>query len=127
MLAASSTPDESFELALRARQLGRERHRRRLAASLEEVVRIAQEGGPTRTARPPLARRDVRASSAALLQLAQVLRHERVNVKGVVLAERLLTDGAGPLYVYGHDDQLWHAAREATAALDGYPHQAVRL
>jgi hypothetical protein len=25
----------------------------------------------------------------------------------------------GPLYIYGLEDELWHAARDAIAALDG--------
>jgi hypothetical protein len=101
-------------------QLTGSRHRRALARSLEEAVSLAHVERPWRTASPPLATRDVRAARAELIQLAQVLRENRdVYASGVALAERLLTDGSGPLYRYGLDDALWHAARDAIAALDG--------
>jgi hypothetical protein len=64
--------------------------------------------------------RDVRASRSELIHLAQVLRENRdVYASGVALTQRLLTDGMGPLYIYGLEDELWHAARDAIAALDG--------
>jgi hypothetical protein len=120
LLAEGVTPAESPELGLRALQLTRARHRRALAKSLEEVVSVAQGERRWRTASPPLARRDVRASRSELIQLAQVLRENRdVYASGVALTQRLLTDGMSPLYVYGRDDELWHAARDAIAALDG--------
>jgi hypothetical protein len=120
LLAQGVTPAESPELALRALQLTRARHRRSLADSLEEVVGVAQGERRGRSASPSLATRDIRASSPVLLQLARVLREDRdVYASGVALTQRLLTDGMGPLYVYGLDDELWHAARDAVAALDG--------
>jgi hypothetical protein len=101
-------------------QVTRRRHRRALASNLEEVVSIAQGQRRVRAAAPPLATRDVRASSSVLLELAQTLRENRdVYASGVALAQHLLTDGSSPLYVYGRADELWHAARDAIAALDG--------
>jgi hypothetical protein len=121
LLAEGASPQESPEPAIRASQLTSMRLRGQLADSLEKVVRIARGKSPTRTACPPLARADIRACTAALLQLALGLREDgEVNVTGVVLAQRLLTDGTGPLYVYGRDDELWHATRRASAALEGY-------
>jgi hypothetical protein len=120
LLAKGVTPAESPELAHRAMQLTRARHRRALAKSLEEALSVAQGERRWRTACPPLATRDVRASRSELIQLAQVLRENRdVYASGVALTQRLLTDGTGPLYLYGRDDELWHAARDALAALDG--------
>jgi hypothetical protein len=121
MLGDGISREQSPELSLRASQLTRRRQRRAVANSLEEVLRTAQGDGPRRTACPPLARRDIRACRAALLQLAQVLREEsEADATGVVLARRLLMDGTSPLYVYGRDDELWHSARRASAALEGY-------
>jgi hypothetical protein len=121
LLGDRASVEESPELALRASQLTRMRQRRSVADSLEEVLRTAEGDGPRRTASPPLARRDIRASRAALLQLAQGLREEgEVDVTGVVLARQLLTDGSSPLYVYGRQDQLWLQTRRASAALEGY-------
>jgi hypothetical protein len=125
LLAQGTSPGESPELALRAIQLTRPRHRRALASNLEEVVSIAQGRRHGRAAAPPLATRDIRASSSVLLELAQTLRENRdVYASGVALAQHLLTDGSGPLYVYGLDDELWHAGRDAIAALGGSIPQA---
>ncbi len=120
LLAEGASPEETPELALRARQLLSERNRRILADGFDKVLQIAEETRPGRTARPPLARREVRASRAALLTLARELRtNAHARPAGVALAQRLLTDGAGPLYCQGDHDVLWHAVRGATAALLG--------
>jgi hypothetical protein len=114
-------PASSPELALRARQLTAQRHRRVLADSIDEVMRLAGPGGTRRiSASAPLVRADVRAARAALLDLECSLRRDgEVAPAGVILAERLLTDGSGPLYMKSENDALWHAARDASAALDG--------
>jgi len=118
MLAAGSRCGESPELALRARQLGNPRNRRVLADSLEEIVRAAHGRGARRSSRPALASRDVRATSVQLLELARELRDcPQVEPAGVALAQRLLTNGTGPLYVYGRNDALWRAVCDAKAAL----------
>ncbi len=120
MLARGADPDSRPELALRAAQLTARRHRAALAGSLEDVVRTADGRRRTRTARPPLAGREVRAARAALLGLALQLRDDgEVHPAGVVLARRLITDGSGPLYIHAQHDALWHAARDAGAALAG--------
>jgi hypothetical protein len=36
----------------------------------------------------------------------------------VALAQQLLTDGRGPMYLASRDDALWHALRSATLALE---------
>jgi hypothetical protein len=118
-LAAGADPSASPELGLRADRLTSARHRRTLAGRIEEVIRLAEQPGPRLSAAPPLAKRDVRDARAALLDLSQALRvAERVAPAGVVLARRLLSDGAGPLYVHCAEDALWHAVRAASAALE---------
>ncbi len=120
MLARGAAAEESPELTLRAAQLTGRRHRATLADSLEDVVRTAEGHGLRRTVRPPLAGGEVRAARAALLGLAYQLRQSAgVQPAGVVLTQRLITDGTGPLYVHAQNDALWHAAREAGAALAG--------
>ncbi len=120
MLARGADPGARPELALRAAQLTARRHRAALAESLEDVVRSAEGRRRVRSACPPLASREVRAARAALLGLAFQLRQDAaVHPAGVVLARRLITDGSGPLYVHAQHDALWHAAREAGAALAG--------
>ncbi len=119
MIAQGADPRESPELSRRAAQLTRKRHRGVIADSLEEVILLARNGtGAMRSARAPIARHEVRAAAPALLELARDLREcPEVEPRGVVLAGRLLTDGTGPLYVYGQNDALWRAVREADAAL----------
>ena len=118
MLAQGAEPTDSAELCLRARRLTSARYRRALAGRLEEIVSVAERPGPRLSAAPPLQKRDVRAARAALLELAHSLRSENgVMSAGVALAQRLMTDGASPLYASSHDDALWQAVRHARAVL----------
>jgi len=118
MLADGAPCGESPELALRASQLSDVRYRRQLADSLEAIVRTAHGRGRRRGSRPALAARDVCATSTQLMRLARDLREcPRVTPAGVALVQRLLTDASGPLYVYGRNDELWRAVRDASAAL----------
>jgi hypothetical protein len=72
------------------------------------------------SARVPIRRREVIAATPSLLGLARDLRElADAKPRGVALASRLLTDGTGPLYVYGRDGALVRAVWEATAALFG--------
>lgn len=117
-LAEFADPAASPELGLRARQLTRPRHRRELADSVDEVISRAERPRPLIDPAIPIARREVRAARAALLGLSQALRGPAdVAPAGVALALRLLTDGAGPLYMERVEGALWDAASRATAAL----------
>ena len=120
-LAGGSAAHESPELALRAGQLTGARTRCELAASIERLVRTAHGTAIRRSSSPQLARRDVCACSRQLMDLARQLRAPReLNPMGVAQIERLLTDGTGPLYVYGPNDALWRAVSDAgTALVDG--------
>jgi hypothetical protein len=118
-LAEGADPAESPELTLRAQKLTGRAYRRTLADSFDEAVSIAEGREVRLSAVPPLATREIRAARAALLELARALRSERrVAPSGVALAQHLLTDGSGPLYVTAEHDALWHAARNATVALE---------
>ena len=120
LLAEGALAQRSAELALRSQQLLNAAYRSNLADSLDEVVCIAEGRGLRISASPPLACREVRAARASLLQLAGALREADVaDPRGVALAQRLLTDGTGPLYIESHNDALWHAARAAIVALAG--------
>jgi hypothetical protein len=63
----------------------------------------------------------VRANRAGLLDLAsRLFAVERpVQPRGVLLVERLLVDGSGPLYGRNDPVRLRLAVRKARAALDG--------
>jgi hypothetical protein len=121
LLANGADPADSPKLALRAAQLTSERNRRTLADSFDRVISIAEGPEPRRNASPRLARRDIVSCRATLLDLARALReYDDVNPRGVALAQRLITDGNGPLYSRAGKDELWRAAHHANAALDGY-------
>jgi hypothetical protein len=64
-------------------------------------------------------RAEILAERDALLELAAELRDTRqdVNVRGVALVERLLTDGGSPLYTKNANETLDGAIRQARAAL----------
>jgi hypothetical protein len=118
LLAQGIGPDVSPELALRARQLAHPRSRRRLARALESAVHSADRGRPARSARPPVRAHAVRRAQVTLLAVAGELRdHPSPNPRGIALAQRLLADGDGPLYVAGETEDLWRAAYHALAEL----------
>ncbi|HXB14187.1 MAG TPA: hypothetical protein VNV44_00455 [Solirubrobacteraceae bacterium] len=119
MLADGADPMSSPELALRAERLTAPAYRHKLADGFDDAVGLVERHEPRLTASPPLARREVRAARGALTELSGALRSERrVAPAGVALAQRLLTDGTGPLYLTAEHDGLWKAARRATVALE---------
>jgi hypothetical protein len=119
LFLAGARPGDSPELELRSEQLTALGCRRNLADSLEEIVCCAEGKGRRSASAAPVASRDVRASRAILLQLANVLRSQNApDPAGVVLVERLLTDGTGPLFVESENDALWRAAKCAVDTLE---------
>jgi hypothetical protein len=119
LLADGADPASNAQIALRARQITQPAYRRALAESLEDALAAAERRRPSVSAAVPLAKREVYASRAALLGLCRALRENpSSNPAGVALAQRLLTDGAGPLYVESRHDALWHALRTATLVLE---------
>jgi hypothetical protein len=118
-LAGGASPSDSPELARRAEQLRSPRNRRVLATSLERVIDAAEERPHPHSSAVPLRRAEILSERDALLGLAVELRdtsHE-VNVRGLALLERLLTDGDSPLYTATIDQTLDEAIRQARAAL----------
>ena len=118
MLLEGADPAESPELAARARHLTSRSCRQTLAESLEHVLNVAEGRARLAGTAHSVAKHEIVASRAALLGLIKALLDEpTAKPAGVVLTERLLTDGLSPLYVEGEHDALWHAARRAIAAL----------
>jgi hypothetical protein len=81
------------------RRLARARTRVRLAASFEQVIDEAL--APRRVAPDPIPMVRPRVAAAAAAELSAVaasLRGSSPGLRGVALAERLLTDGGSPLY-----------------------------
>jgi hypothetical protein len=83
----------------RARLINR-RYRSKVAAALRRLVEAARR--PERNpfvARLPLCEREVLDSEPQIRTLADELEEEdRVSPRGVILAERLITDGSSPIY-----------------------------
>ena len=100
-LAEGFDPAGERALAARAAQLLSRRHRRRLAASIERVVREADATPkPSFSVALGTARDQVAEARASLLFVAHLLRHaERLGPRGVAIIERLLTDGGSAVYV----------------------------
>jgi hypothetical protein len=117
-LADGTDPAASPELARRARQLTSRRVRAGLAASIRNLLDAAEERPRGFTAAVPIQRHDVQRERQLLLQLAADLESDDdLNAKGIALVERLLIDGASPVYVGGPEDALHRALVHAHAAL----------
>jgi hypothetical protein len=117
-LAGGADPASAPELALRARRLCSAKRREQLARTIERVMRDAREPEPLIRAQVPLRRAEVLACAKDLEALVRRLRDgDLVDPSGIVLVERLLTDGDSPLYRDG-GYTLRYAARSARLALD---------
>jgi hypothetical protein len=116
-LAAGEPPWSDANLSRRAAQLTGERTRRRIAGGLERLITRSPERGifSAAIAADP---RAVHVARPALEQLAAALRgRESVHPRGVILAQRLLTEPDSALYRPNYADELYEAAREALFAL----------
>jgi hypothetical protein len=114
-LAAGADPGSNPALSLRARQLTSPRFRAGLAASIRNLLDAAEEPRRAFTAAVPLRRYAILGERELLLELADELEHgEDLLPRGIVLVERLLTDGGSPVYAEG---SLSEELRRARAAL----------
>lgn len=98
--------NQPLRLAWRVEELVSTKNRLDLAHALRSLVRDASP--QYLPAASPVNRRAVRAESQALLDIAARLADldDPVAARGVVLADRLLTDGSGPLYDRERVDEL---------------------
>lgn len=115
-LAATRLPPP--RLAWRAAELVANDNRVDLARSLTDVVHAADER--LLPAAAPIARAAVRECRPQLLAIAARLFDvsKPVPARGVLLVERLLTDGSGPLYGRGDAERLLAGATDILALLD---------
>ena len=106
-------------LAWRATELGADENRIDLARSLTDVVHAADER--LLPAASPIARAAVRECRPQLLAIAARLFEvaKPVSPRGILLVERLLTNGAGPLYGRGDAERLLVAADNILVVLGG--------
>jgi hypothetical protein len=117
-LARGADPGSSPELGLRAAQLGSPESRAALARALEAAVRLGHGAPLALTAHVPIRRSAVREHTKALLELAERLREDPVDVQGVAMARVLTSDAGSPLYSSEAPYSLGHAARSAQHALE---------
>jgi hypothetical protein len=105
-------------LAWRAAELVADENRIDLARSLTDVVHAADER--LLPAASPIARAAVRECRPQLLAIAAHLFEvsKPVSARGVLLVERLLTNGSGPLYGRADVERLLAAATNILAVLD---------
>jgi hypothetical protein len=108
----------SPRLAWRTTELVADANRNELGRSLIDVVHAADERLlPTAT---PIHRGAVRECRAELLELAARLYDSRpVTARGVLLVQRLVHDGSGPLYGTTDVQRLARDIDVARRALDG--------
>jgi hypothetical protein len=108
----------SPRLAWRTTELVAGANRNELGRSLIDIVHAADERLlPTAT---PIHRGAVRECRAELLELAARLYDSRpVTARGVLLVERLVHDGNGPLYGTTDAQRLARDVEVARRALDG--------
>ena len=116
MLSAGFDPASDPAVTLRAAQLRSSRHRRRLAAAVERLVRHSDDPAGGVSAAVPVVREQVRQARDSLLSLAEALRQpEQVRPRGVALVERLLTDAGSVIYT---DSARGAVELQVQAALD---------
>lgn len=111
-------------LALRARQLTRERTRRTLARSLRGAVAEARKPPATRARATILDRRAVLDAEPVIAEMIKRLLDPRpVEAEGMGMVERMLTnaDSGSPLCNASEPGTLRRTILVATAALDRQP------
>jgi hypothetical protein len=107
----------SPRLAWRTNELVSDENRHALAESIVDVVHSSR--GRYLPSASPLNRNAARAETELLLRIAAALEdgHRDVRPRGILLVERLLTDGGGPLYARERERSLHRALDEALQAL----------
>jgi hypothetical protein len=116
-LASGADPRATAALSLRAAQLRSHGERARIANALVEAVGEAGMGTPV-TIRHKPHRTKVLACSEELLALAARLRDDLpLDVRGVAMAARLVSDRRGPLRSTSEQD-LRQAIASARSAMD---------
>jgi hypothetical protein len=97
----------------------RRRHRARSARALRNLVTESTHRAPSLlNANLPIQARAVWENAELILALAQELEElPSVDPRGVILTDRLLTDGASPAYATEDHGELARAVERARAAL----------
>jgi hypothetical protein len=122
LLNGADTDGSAVMLVRRGRLLHR-RYRSRVAAALRKLIEAARRGELNYfRAQIPLRVSEVLENEPVILTLADELeQEERVSPRGVILADRLITDGDSPVYPptpnRPRQDTVESAVKRARAAL----------
>ena len=118
LLAGELSPDTG-EGRARAERLISRRHRAHSAKALRDLVAESTHRAPSLfNANLPIQARAVWENAELILALAQDLEElPSVDPRGVILTDRLLTDGASPAYAVEDHGELARAVERARAAL----------
>ena len=118
LLSGELSPDRG-EGKARAERLLSRRHRARSAKALRELVGESTHRAPGMfNATLPVEAGAVWDNAELILALAQELEElPAVDPRGVILADRLLTDGGSPAYSVEDHGQLARAVERARGAL----------
>jgi hypothetical protein len=125
LLTGELSPDSGQGKA-RAEQLSSARHRAKSAKALRELVEEAQQPRASLfNANLRIQRGLIRENQALILTLARELEELAVvNPRGVILADRLITDGESPVYTtesaIDERGQLVREVERARAELNAY-------
>jgi hypothetical protein len=117
-LAEGMDPSSSHELGYRAQQLISPRCRRSFAAGIKRIIEAAEEPAGSFTAAVPVRQREILEARGELTDLADLLRSaDGLQVRGLALAEPLLTNAESPLFNPNPEDTLEHTVGRIRAAL----------
>jgi hypothetical protein len=118
-LLAGEVSPEKGEGRKRASRLVSRRHRAHSAKALRQLVTESTRRSPSLlNANLPIQARAVWENAELILALAKELEDSpAVDPRGVILTDRLLTDGASPAYASEDHGELGRAVERARAAL----------
>ena len=120
LLSGELSPDTG-EGKKRAEQLVSPHNRAEVAKALRDLIEEAAQDHPSFfNANLRVQRYPIRDNAESILSLARELEGpEAVNPLGVIMADRLVTDGASPAYAYPAEDhgEIARAVEETRAAL----------
>ena len=129
-LLNGAVPNGNAVVLVRRARLVNPRYRSKVAAALRKVLASARRHHRSRfIARIPLLEGEVLRSEPLIMTLADELEEEEsVSPRGVILAERLVTDGDSPVYWSGNPnptgvETVDSAVRHARAALHEQVHR----
>jgi hypothetical protein len=123
ILNGEVTDGNPVVIVRRARLISR-RYRSAVASALRKLVSAARQPNPNIfVAEIPLRADEVLGNEPLILTLAEELKHdESVSPRGVILADRLITDGDSPVYAplpreHPPEETVESAVKRARAAL----------